>query len=351
MINITFSLLALSIVGVVILLICKGLGRPINSGYLLARGFFLIFGMGILLLGICFHLKSWPYATFFSALFGVLGAQIGLWSIGISGEILGNRPQTDEFGEFSLGLNTIGLSNSALQFANIVLVTIMSVSLLYFYSPWLAEFVFNKKLDSIGFIQQVHAETKLPEKPTWVTETVKSTDRFGKEIEVEIGILWDPYRWVKGSTEDVSIDDAEKVKFSIGDVIRNFQNSENRPIIAVGTASHENAVENPEQETNRAQARADRLVTLCGEHFINLPHIYSLNLGAFKTDRSYSVFSASERRVILLVIKKGEDSLDLTSGVKNALIKAKVEQGFIFDARDYSLFDTTRFQVVQRLNF
>jgi hypothetical protein len=35
----------------------------------------------------------------------------------------------------------------------------------------------------------------------------------------------------------------------------------------------------------------------------------------------------------------------------NALIKAKAEQGFIFDARDYSLFETTRFQVAPRLNF
>jgi hypothetical protein len=110
-------------------------------------------------------------------------------------------------------------------------------------------------------------------------------------------------------------------------------------------------VENPELEIDRAQARADTLVKLCGEHFINRPHIYSLNLGAFRADRRYSVFSASERRVILLVIMKGEDSLDLTSGVKNALIKAIAKQDFIFDARDYSLFETTRFQVVPRRNF
>jgi hypothetical protein len=102
MINITFSLLFLSTAGVTILLICKGLGRPINNGYLLARGFLFIFGVAILLLGICFHLKTWQYATFFTPLFVVLGAQIGLWSIGISGEILGNQPQINEYGEYSV---------------------------------------------------------------------------------------------------------------------------------------------------------------------------------------------------------------------------------------------------------
>jgi len=203
----------------------------------------------------------------------------------------------------------------------------------------------------VGFIKQVSAETRLPEKPDWVTETVKSVDRFGKEIVVEIGVLWDPYRWVRGSTKYVSIDDFGENRSSVEDVIRNFQNDEKRPIIVVGTASHENEEENPEREISRAQERADALVAVCGEHFINRPHIYSLNLGAFRTERRFSVFSASERRVILLVIKKGEDSLDLTSGVKNALIKAKAEQGFIFDARDYSLFDTDRFKVVPRLNF
>jgi hypothetical protein len=169
-------------------------------------------------------------------------------------------------------------------------VSFFSTSLLY-NAPWV-----QKSLRSdLGFLQQVSAETRLPERPTWVTETVKSTDRFGKEIEVVVGVLWDPYRWVKGSAEQVSIDDAEKARFSVGDVIKNFQNTEKRPIIVVGTASHENAVENPEPEIGRAQARADTLVTLCGEHFINRPHIYSLNLGAFRTDRRYSVFSASAR--------------------------------------------------------
>jgi len=363
MIYTTVSLFAISILGVETLLISRGLGYQIKHRHLLARAFFMMLGLAIFLLGMCFNIKSWPYASFFSTLLYILGVQISLWSIGITAEILGNQPHIDEHEEyteeyieepreFSSGRLAWRLSKSILSLAAYSAMTAFAIYVGYDLF-WLKynHIEYGPKLSSIGFIQQVNAETRLPEKPTWVTETVKSTDRFGREMVVEIGVLWDPYRWVKGSTEQVSIDDAEKVKFSVGDVIRNFQDSEKRPIIVVGTASHENAVENPELEIGRAQARADTLVSLCGEHFINRPHIYSLNLGAFKTDRKYSTFSASERRVILLVIMKGEDSLDLTSGVKNALIRAKVEQGFIFDARDYSLFETTRFQVVPKLNF
>jgi hypothetical protein len=375
MIYTTVSLFILSVVGIGTLYICKGLGRPIKHSYLLARAFFMILGLAFFLLGRCFLIRSWPYASFFSTLLYILGAQISLWSIGITAEILGNQPHIEEHegyieeyieeheeytkeyieepSEFNSGQIAMRRSMPILSFVALLAVAIFVIYIGYdllrpkpHYYP-----AYGPDLSSIGFIQQVSAETRLPEKPTWVTKTVNSTDRFGKEMVVEIGVLWDPYRWVKGSTEQVSIDDSEKVKFSVGDVIRNFQNTEKRPIIVVGTASHENSVENPELEIGRSQKRADTLVNLCGEHFINHPHLYSLNLGAFRTDRKYSVFSASERRVILLVIKKGEDSLDLTSGVKNALIRAKVEQGFIFDARDYSLFETDRFQVMPRLNF
>jgi hypothetical protein len=346
MIYTTVSLFILSVVGIGTLFIFKGVGRPIKHSYLLARALFAILGIAIFLLGRCFHIRSWPYAPFFSTLLYILGTQISLWSIGITAEILGNLPHTEESSQYSRAHSSVSLPGFALSLAMVALV------ISFFTNPWPNAPWSQKYLKSdLGFIQQVSAETILPEKPDWVATTVKSTDRFGKEMEVVVGVLWDPYRWVKGSTEQVSSDDAEKARFSVGDVIKNFQNTEKRPIIVVGTASHENAVENPELEIDRAQKRADTLVKLCGEHFINRPHIYSLNLGAFNSDQRYSVFSASERRVILLVIMKGEDSLDLTSGVKNALIKAKTEQGFIFDARDYSLFETDRFQVAPKLNF
>jgi hypothetical protein len=120
MMHITVSLLALSVVGVAALHICKGLGRPIKHGYLLARGFFVTFGLAIFLLGMCFHLWSWPYSAFFSALFCVLGAQISLWSIGIDKEILGNRPYTDESSELGRGPNTISQSKFALYFVLVI---------------------------------------------------------------------------------------------------------------------------------------------------------------------------------------------------------------------------------------
>src|SRR5262245_2178846 len=126
MIYITFSLLALSIVGVEALLIYKGLGRPIKNSYLLARVLFVIFGLAIFLLGMCFHMRSWPYATCVSTLFCVLGAQIGLWSIGIGGEILGNRPHTEEANEFSRNRIAIGQPSFILSLVMVALVAFFS---------------------------------------------------------------------------------------------------------------------------------------------------------------------------------------------------------------------------------
>jgi hypothetical protein len=202
-----------------------------------------------------------------------------------------------------------------------------------------------------SFIKIDTVTNQLPEKPDWKTTTVKTTDSQGNAVEVLLGVLWDPYRWVKADAHFVSLDLDEKVRYPIEDIIKAFQNDEKRPIIVVGTASHENAIENPEREIARAADRADNLVAVCGQHFINKPHIYSLNLGAYRPDKNPSTFSASERRVILLVIQEGESSPELTAEVKKILAKAKTEQNFIFDARDYSLFDTDRFQVVRRMNF
>jgi hypothetical protein len=208
------------------------------------------------------------------------------------------------------------------------------------------------KIDGdISFIKIVNTENNLIVPPDWKTTTIKTVDSKGNEIEVVLGVLWDPYRWVKASTRYVALDLDEKDKYPIEDIIKTFHNDEKRPIIVVGTASHENAKENPEEEIARAADRADKLVTICGQHFINRPHIFSLNLGAYKPDRNPSIYSASERRVILLVIEKGENSPDLTAEIKKILEKAKKEQNFIFDARDYSLFDSDRFQVVRRMNF
>lgn len=341
MITFTILLLALSVLGVIVLFIMKAMGHPIKHSYVLGRLFFAAFGIAILLLGSCFRLKYWPYAPFFSVLFYVLGGQISLWSIGISSEILGNEPDVNAS---STPLFEKGASSGLNYFFSLVMIGAAG-----FFTREIATVVF--KYGETVFIKQVQDIGRLPEKLNWVIVTSRATDDFGKEIIIDIGVLWDPYRWVKGSTQYVAVDEDEKFKISIDDVIGGFQNDETRPIIAVGTASHENAKENPEEEINRAQARADKIVIACGSHFVNRPHIYSLNLGAFRSNKSYSVFSATERRVILLVVRKGEDSVNLTSGIRNALIKAREDQNFIFDARKYSLFDTSRFKVLPRLNF
>jgi hypothetical protein len=80
--------------------------------------------------------------------------------------------------------------------------------------------------------------------------------------------------------------------------------------------------------------------------------------------------SATSPVVVEIVLQRGESACELLTepcelaancldrlmikiktSRRKLTIKAKAEQGFIFDARDYSLFETTRFEVVPRLNF
>lgn len=338
MIYLTLSLFIISLVGIGALFALKG-KTDINL-YLLARTFFAVFGVAIILLGWCFQVKAWAYASFFSFLLYVLGAQISLWSIGISSEILGNAPESDNVRNSSVG----NIFNGVMYVIACVAFTALGV---------ISSSTINKLWGghSDGFIKQVKFDGGAVGVPNWQTTTVRATDSFGKNVEIVIGVLWDPYRWVKGDTRYVSTDIEEKERVLLEDIFKQFRNDESRALIVVGTASHENAKENPEQEIERAQNRADRLAEVCKTHFVNKPHIYSLNLGAFKPDMGSSVFSALERRVIILVVNKGEDSRDLTSGVKNALVKARIENNFLIDARNYSLFDTDRFVVKPRYNF
>src|SRR5262245_47929952 len=157
MIYIIVSLFAVSIGGVETLLICKGFDRPIKHSYLLARALFAILGMAIFLLGMCFHLRSWPYATFFSTLFCILGAQIGLWSIGISEEIIGNQPNIEGVREFGSPLDIIFESKLSITYAFIfIIMIVLAISTVQNlpqigYRP-------RTSSDSSGFIQQVRAE-------------------------------------------------------------------------------------------------------------------------------------------------------------------------------------------------
>jgi hypothetical protein len=180
----------------------------------------------------------------------------------------------------------------------------------------------------------------------WNVYVVHTNDDSGNALDFEVGVLWDRYRWLIGSAEYVGIDEREKEY--VQKVITSTPNDETRPIIVVGTASHENASEHLEDEVFRASTRADKLVDICQKHFVNKPQIYSVNLGAFKHTDASTVESALERRVILLVITKRENNADLNSGVRNGLIKLHNEYLLEFDPTGYSNFTPAKFHVKPR---
>lgn len=199
----------------------------------------------------------------------------------------------------------------------------------------------------VNFIPIVSAQDDIPLQ-NWKTYHIRTQDKGGANLEVVIGVLWDPYRWSLGSISQVSIDERDNIKYEVGQLLAALDANESRPIIAVGTASRENAKEHLDIEEARADARMRTLANLCISHFkAKNPPIYGLNLGAFNPNKTPIQFSASERRVILLVITKGADQADLTSGVKNALTQAGQDRSFVFDARDYSIFNSEQFEVIR----
>lgn len=187
----------------------------------------------------------------------------------------------------------------------------------------------------------------------WGSCVVAAEDKNDKKIEVALGFLrgvragmpWTPLEWALGSTTHVGIDGSASLR--IEDVIASSPEAETRPIIVVGTASHENAASHPGQEEARAGSRADKLESLCMQRHADAD-LYNLNLGFFREARSNvcaPTSSGSERRVVLMVVTQQEEGIDLTSGTRNALLKAAEEAECNFDARSYSNFDESRYRL------
>jgi hypothetical protein len=180
----------------------------------------------------------------------------------------------------------------------------------------------------------------------WQRIDLPVQDKKGKEMTVSIGVLSDPYRWVLNSTSDIQIGGEKDLP--VEEVLAGLPEGETRPIIAVGTASHENAIDHPQIEEARAGERADRLVSICREKYPDAD-IYSINLGYFLPEASNSAAtSSSERRVILLVIQSWEEGANFSEGVFAALEKASRDQRFVFDASKYSRFTPDAFKLTER---
>jgi hypothetical protein len=114
--------------------------------------------------------------------------------------------------------------------------------------------------------------------------------------------------------------------------------SENRPVVAVGMASHEGDVA---AEENRAQARSDNLAAQAMRHLTQAPKIGTLNLGRRVGNTVPREQSVYERPVALAVVIEGADSPDLPRVIGEALVRAYETRRFPIDARDYSRFAHT----------
>lgn len=186
--------------------------------------------------------------------------------------------------------------------------------------------------------------------PRFETAPVQTEDRCGKKLDIVLGMLSDPYRWLYASDSKVGISLNES--WDVSEVFLRLPNDIEQPVVAVGLASHEHHADDPQAENARAQRRVDNLIKYAGERFtVKRPELYSLNLGYYaRQSRMSREESAIERRVILMAVLKREGDADLNSGVRNALIKMKAEKKLVegFDPDAYSNFVPEAFAVVPR---
>lgn len=186
-----------------------------------------------------------------------------------------------------------------------------------------------------------------PERPggeiAWDTTTSTIEDDSGNELTVSIGVLRGDMRWVLGSTTHVGIHDGDSIRFER--VISSLAPTAELPVILVGMASHENAVDNPDEENRRAQIRSDAMADHAATHFTRHPEIRKLNLGAYEGADSSAVNSATERYVVVLEIRCLDKDTDIISGIRNALLDSRERGELPFDPMAYTNFTTERFAV------
>jgi hypothetical protein len=186
-----------------------------------------------------------------------------------------------------------------------------------------------------------------PERPgeeiAWDTTTSTIEDDSGNELTVSIGVLHGDMRWLLGSTTHVGIHDGDSIRFE--QVISSLAPTAELPVILVGMASHENAVDDPAEENRRAQIRSDAMANYAATHFTRHPEIRKLNLGAYEGADSSSVNSATERYVVVLEIRCLDENTDIISGIRNALLDSHERGKLPFDPMAYTNFTSERFAV------
>jgi hypothetical protein len=150
-------------------------------------------------------------------------------------------------------------------------------------------------------------------------------------------------RWLLGSTTHVGIHDGDSIL--IQRVISSLAPSAELPVILVGMASHENAMDNPDEENRRAQIRTDAMADYASSHFTRRPEIRKLNLGAYRGADSSTVNSATERYVVVVEVTCRNEGADITSGIRNALIDSRQRGDLPFDPEAYTNFASEGFMV------
>lgn len=177
----------------------------------------------------------------------------------------------------------------------------------------------------------------------WEVDTATTYDVDGRKLHVAMGTMDVNHRWLLGSTSFIGIDGKETIP--VEQIFSRLKRDTGRPIVVLGMSSHENAAENPAQENDRAQIRAERLGRLAVEYLQPQPEVRFVNLGARLSNFEYN--TAEERRVAIMQITCMDPGTDIVSGIRNALRVLHDERGDLpFNPADYSNWNPDRFSAL-----
>lgn len=177
----------------------------------------------------------------------------------------------------------------------------------------------------------------------WATDTIPTYDDKGQAITFLIGTLNDNYRWLMGSSEYVGIRGRDTIP--VTEALATLRPDFDQPLVLIGMASHENALEHPDDENARGQTRVDVMAQFAENHFTRHPTVYKVNLGAYTAQGTASSNSAVERRVVVLQVTCLDRGADIREGMSNALAEAQRRGNTSVDGRRYSNFGPGLFSV------
>lgn len=171
----------------------------------------------------------------------------------------------------------------------------------------------------------------------WLAWRIKSPDNKGGSAEFEIYICSQEFTWRYRSWQVTELNGQEEdLRLHLHTPGLKQRLGEAKGIVVIGASSEEGS---PAEELDRAEKRANRLVSWVREVVERKTEVYSLNLGKYEPGSSLTGTSPDltkkQRGIVIVAIVRTEPGVKL----QEALYAALLSKNLPFDLRKFRSFD------------